>query len=400
MGKTEEERSSRSPRKESQKTKNEVDDNENISIESITKIIDCSDSKLTIIPQSLSNCKCIIELRLSQNEITSIPDSILSLKSLKILKIDTNSITRLPKDWKELTNLEEIYLNHNKIKTLPSGISQLIKLKKLYLNNNRIKSIPEEISSLDRLDTLNLSHNLIEFLPNNLGKLKRLRKLIITHNSLLDFPMESPWKTLKILEVSYNSFPHTISISLKYFGEMRKIDVISNVNHSPATHRASMELSELQSTTNQDKLHQRRECTVTHTQTKQKSSDHSTDHSEIVNSPRKKHKLNLKRHKRGLSDTSDIHQLPSPTGSSSSAEKSSPRDIVPKLLKNRKKDNIPIPTSLYYPYPQSLQSNQLKFSEDNSIVISGNINQLLGLLVYDHSECKFFIFHSILNEIS
>ena len=321
---------------------------ETLPIESLTKVLDCSSCNLFVVPQSIAGCTSLTELCLSNNKLSSISERILSLSTLRILRLDNNCINSLPKalNWPQL---EELSLAHNRIKSIVS-IMHLRRLKRLRLENNRIKTIPQEITTLKRLDTLNISNNSIFTLPEGIDTLQKLTKLNLSNNKLQDFPMEGKWTALKYLNAASNLFPSHIALSLKYFGDIR------NVNVDVGTMVTSRMIEQ-----------ETKPCRSSSFISEREVPDHKTINALI--SPRKK---KTRSHRRSGSDSSEVPNF-----------KTSSLGAIKKLGRSPSASTGP------YPLPPSLDTESLRFCTEKSLVLSGSKEQLLSLLIFDYESCKY-----------
>lgn len=126
-------------------------------------------------------------LTLTLNEIKELPENLCQQqKELVDLTLNFNKIVRIP-DLSNCTSLSVLKIEHNKIKSIGSSLRNLGRLKDLTLKGNKIQSLPSRtFEGVDKLETLNLAKNEISFIADDAF---------------------APFKMIKILDLSFNSFP-------------------------------------------------------------------------------------------------------------------------------------------------------------------------------------------------
>lgn len=126
-------------------------------------------------------------LTLTLNDIKELPENLCQQqKELVDLTLDFNKIVRIP-DLSTCTSLSVLKIEHNEIKSIGSSLRNLGKLKDLTLKGNKIQSLPSRtFEGVDKLETLNLAKNEISFIADDAF---------------------APFKMIKALDLSFNSFP-------------------------------------------------------------------------------------------------------------------------------------------------------------------------------------------------
>ncbi|MBL0265422.1 MAG: leucine-rich repeat domain-containing protein [Leptospiraceae bacterium] len=183
---------------------------------------------LTKIPDSVTQCKCLVLLSLSGNHIDEIPESLVKLKKLTYLALNDNKIVSIPENIGELTHLSYLNLSKNKIKTIPESIEELKRLENLHLNNNLIKAIPEGIAKLSNLSFLSLTSNELTELPDNIGELKNLLGFVLEKNPITKLPKStinlsdeiSIWFPKSLSSPPYEIAQHGMPAIRKYFEDL------------------------------------------------------------------------------------------------------------------------------------------------------------------------------------
>lgn len=165
---------------------------------------------LLYLPDRISNCN-LETLLLHSNLLENLPVHLLkNMHKLKILNLSQNHLSTLPlpNDRTDLNRLQELYLSSNEFDDdVLAIISRYERLKILYLPYNKIEQIDEmTLSKLSSLTDLNLSGNSIQSLPQiALSSMENLQMLSIHSNQLRAIPDLRRLKSLKILDLSFNS---------------------------------------------------------------------------------------------------------------------------------------------------------------------------------------------------
>ncbi len=184
--------------------------------ENLIKNIDCSDNKLTSLPNNLTKLK---NLYCSNNELTSLPNN---LTKLEKLLCSFNKLTSLPND---LTELKILYCYENELTSLPNN---LFGLKKLICFDNKLTSLP---NNLTKLIILRCSNNELTSLPNDLTNLK---ELICFNNQLFSNELEK-WKKIWPISIRHQHILRTAGIK-------RVIKVLKNRSYLPNLNELREEL--------------------------------------------------------------------------------------------------------------------------------------------------------------
>jgi len=209
---------------------------------------------VSILPESLTNSKEIVELDLSFNKVGLSENSverISKLVSLTSLNLAENSIGVLPESFGKLVNLEVLDLSGNRISTLPKSLGRLKRLKTLRIarntfsnlpdflseleqlacldvSGNQLLSVPIWISKLQSLSLLSISQNKLETLPNEVTELAHLVELRINENMLTKLPDSiGRCRSLKILLANNNSVGH-IPKDIAGCGDLEKLELKYN----------------------------------------------------------------------------------------------------------------------------------------------------------------------------
>ncbi|GAY63065.1 hypothetical protein CUMW_222610 [Citrus unshiu] len=160
---------------------------------------------------SLSNCKSLTHIRLSDNPLNGIlPRTTVGnlSHSLELFDMSYCNISgSIPKEISNLTNLTTIYLVGNKLNGLiPITLGKLQKLQSLVLEDNKLKgSIPDDICRLAELYELNLGGNKLSgSIPACFSNLASLRTLSLSSNELTSIPL-TLWNLKDILYLNFSS---------------------------------------------------------------------------------------------------------------------------------------------------------------------------------------------------
>ncbi|XP_059632073.1 receptor kinase-like protein Xa21 [Cornus florida] len=160
---------------------------------------------------SLTNCKHLKALRLSENPLNRIlPVSIGSLSdSLEIFRLDDCGIKgNIPSEIGNLSSLLSLFLSGNNLTgRIPTTIKGLSKLQQLHFYDNRIDgTIPEELCHLLNLGELRLSENrLFGTIPECLVNITSLRYLYLDSNGFNSGIPTTIWKLKDLLQFNLSS---------------------------------------------------------------------------------------------------------------------------------------------------------------------------------------------------
>ncbi|KAL9329433.1 hypothetical protein ACSQ67_004436 [Phaseolus vulgaris] len=173
------------------------------------QVLDLSGNSLQgHVPSWFWSTSSLLEINLSRNRFggsiivhSSKPtpqNTSFSFSSIQTLNLSHNRFTNSIQ-LSAFQNLKILDLSNNNLRTLPSGLQNLSKLVHLDLSNCNLQTNVKPVSSLHSLRYLDLSNN------------------TFAGNFPLDFP---PLSTLEFLNISYNNF--TSSISLTKFNSFGK----------------------------------------------------------------------------------------------------------------------------------------------------------------------------------
>jgi len=172
-------------------------------------ILDCSNNKLTHLPENM-NFTNLRELNCNNNNLTYLPIT-MNFPKLKELYCRHNNLSYLPKTT-HLSNLEILICNHNQITHLPDTMD-LPNLKELYCQNNNLTYLPDNMN-LPNLEKLNLDNNNLIHLPENMI-FPNLQVLYCRNNNLRQLPNNMNLLKLQHLNCSNNKLiylPLTINL--------------------------------------------------------------------------------------------------------------------------------------------------------------------------------------------
>jgi internalin A len=162
----------------------------------------------------------IIELNCSDNKLTFLPDLIGYLINLKVLNCSFNKLTFLPESIGNLINLKELDCCNNQLRSLPESIGELINLKELHFTNNELTFLPESIGNLSNLNNLFCLNNQIKELPESIINLKNIdyiSKCVLTLT--LTPQQERYFKWIKSRKsYPFNEYIDMVMVKCAYFG--------------------------------------------------------------------------------------------------------------------------------------------------------------------------------------
>lgn len=99
-------------------------------------VLDLSDNKLSLLPDSLQCCTSLEELNLSGNPLRLLPQWMGSLSALRVLVVDGCGLTVLPQGLCHLHHLHTICVRRNKLMCLPPWLCLLSHLETLKVDGN------------------------------------------------------------------------------------------------------------------------------------------------------------------------------------------------------------------------------------------------------------------------
>ncbi|KAE9444773.1 hypothetical protein C3L33_23329, partial [Rhododendron williamsianum] len=154
-----------------------------------TLLLNCQyyKSMLEVIPDSFfTNMPCLEVLDLSRSKITSLPESISNLENLHALILDNCTQLKYVPSMEKLKALKKFVLTNSKIEELPEGIEELVNLRKLDLaaNFNIKKMFPSgKLRRLSKLHYLRIDGTGIEVSVEDLQCLSQLKVVAVQfHN--------------------------------------------------------------------------------------------------------------------------------------------------------------------------------------------------------------------------
>lgn len=221
------------------------------------ELLNLRGNNLSSVPESIRDAKKLWLLELDQNPITEIPDyafrgldklrrieltwekvkkignraftflpslerlSLVNVKldgfpnltgttSLQVLTLTVSDITELPEDLcQKQKQLLDMTLNFNSIARIPD-LSGCLSLSVLKIEHNQIRSIGSSLRNLGNLKDLTLKGNIIQNLESRTFEgVTSLETLNLANNEIKFIAKDafSPFKMIRVLDLSYNSFP-------------------------------------------------------------------------------------------------------------------------------------------------------------------------------------------------
>ncbi|MDA7501819.1 leucine-rich repeat domain-containing protein [Chitinophagales bacterium] len=148
------------------------------------RVLDISGSRITKIPESISNCIYLKALIANASKLESIPITIGELKNLRILNLAACQIREVPPELGKVVSLWSLSLGSNKIDSLPNSFSNLKNLIYLGIANNEFQHFPLAITGLSSLGQLTFHTNSFESIPEEISNLKELRHFFVDGNQI------------------------------------------------------------------------------------------------------------------------------------------------------------------------------------------------------------------------
>ena len=112
-----------------------------------------------------------VEILILRNnkKIKTLSKSIGELKNLRVIDVSGTNLTFLPNEISNCNKLEEIKANASKFKDIPNSIGKLQNLKIINFSYNNLQDIPKSIASCSKLERVNFSDNSIKSIPVGFG---------------------------------------------------------------------------------------------------------------------------------------------------------------------------------------------------------------------------------------
>ncbi|WP_298513403.1 hypothetical protein [uncultured Kordia sp.] len=177
--------------------------------------------KLSSLPKSIGNLKCLQVLDVSQTKLTSLPVEVAYCSQLVMLSANRCRIKTLPENFGDLINLRNLSLYGNKIEKLPQSFGGLEILRYLTLTGNRLKGLPKSFKKLDSLGRVSLDGNPIEVFPKELDSLKSVYSIVIHNTPIKNIPYS----------IANKEGLERILVNPKYISQ-KNIDSLKTINPS------------------------------------------------------------------------------------------------------------------------------------------------------------------------
>ena len=147
------------------------------------RILDFSNTGLSIIPENIAVLRSLIRLNLSNSMVKELPEALLS-QPLRYLDIKGLDIEQPPVSARTLA------IDIVQCERWNDSFGEFVHLEVLDLQYQSLTEIPEQVFELPSLWRLDLRHNDIAIIPPALNKLSCLRYLLLKSNQLTEMPSE------------------------------------------------------------------------------------------------------------------------------------------------------------------------------------------------------------------
>lgn len=169
------------------------------------KTLDVSTNQLSKLPDSLCDLTAIESINCSGNRITELPDALDNLPNLVSLNFSNNGLMFIPPSLSTLKDIEFLYLSSNGIEIMPDFICSYPKIKLLDMSYCLLQEIPDCVGELKEVQSLDFSYNLLERLPDSIELLGGLISLDVSHNAIKEIPKSiGDLPSLKKINISHN----------------------------------------------------------------------------------------------------------------------------------------------------------------------------------------------------
>ena len=126
----------------------------------LLQTLDLSNNCIKAVPSGVGELH-LVELRLAGNSIAALPSELCTGElagSLKLLDLSRNSLTTLPQSLSQLKHLVTLKLDCNWLRTLPNAFGRLVSLKYLSVSANQVTVLPHTFPRLS-LQSIDLFGN-------------------------------------------------------------------------------------------------------------------------------------------------------------------------------------------------------------------------------------------------
>lgn len=188
------------------------------------------------IPVMIGDLTSLVTLNLENNNFTgSIPESIGRLKNLKAFSMTNNKFSgSIPDSFGNLTEMLELYMGANELSgTLHPNLAAMNKLIVMDLSHNNLTGVvPKGLLGISTIASfLNISHNnLVGVLPNEVGRLTNLQSFDASHNRFHGRIPESIGNCvlLESLMLQGNKFNGSIPDRIENLKGLHRLDLSDN----------------------------------------------------------------------------------------------------------------------------------------------------------------------------
>ncbi len=168
-----------------------------------------SNNFIRLLPPAFSQLTGLVEVELEGNELFSFPGVLCDLPRVRYLGVGKNKLSELPDELEAMKELRLLNLADNQFCAIPSVIEkssvQVVDLKRnkidnvenwhalrhligLNLSGNTIPELPKEIGGCSHLEVFDITHNKIEEISDEIRLCSSLRDLRLEDNPLYDLP--------------------------------------------------------------------------------------------------------------------------------------------------------------------------------------------------------------------
>ena len=138
------------------------------------EILNCSDNKLSSLPEAIGECTALQKLDCGSNCLSSLPEKLCMCTALQELSCHSTNLSSLPVDLGACTALQSLVCFHTKLESLPAGLGACKVLHELWCSHTQLSALPAELGQCTALRKLDCSYNKLRVLPVELGLLNNL----------------------------------------------------------------------------------------------------------------------------------------------------------------------------------------------------------------------------------
>ncbi|CAF3320775.1 unnamed protein product [Rotaria socialis] len=213
--------------------------------------INFSFNHIRFLPANIHYLRFLHTLNLSNNYLKELPSNIGFLEQLNTLTLNHNYLEILPATFSRLTQLQSLDLSYNSLQSIDL-IKNFLNLKHFSIDSNPLKLFPMLLHTCSNLEDLSFSNTQLKQINNItleiFNQFSKLKKLDLSKNNLNDDFLASsiqPFDYLEELHIQHNQFTNIFSL-LSTTKSLRLLDLSYNsLEHIPQCTNSNLEILHL-----------------------------------------------------------------------------------------------------------------------------------------------------------